>query len=538
LDFGAGLPRGSLQGAAGGSIEGSSIEGGSSNSACDASFRNNQKIEADFMKMFRTFGIVVLALLVCSAVTIAQEAFRAGRWTKVATPPSPGVGHALLLTDGSVLAMTANCNAAAGYWYRLIPDSTGSYVNGKWVNAGTLPVGYNPLYFASAVLPSGNVIIMGGEYNACNEAETTLGAMYYPKANRWISVPAPTGWGSIGDAASVVLPNGKFMLADCCSFDEAIATVGATITWARTGAGKADANSEEGWLLLPSGNVLTVDANNPADLTNSEIYNTKTGTWSSAGSTVVQLDDTDTVTNSHEVGPMVLRPDGTVIAAGGTTDNAVYTIATGKWGPAPKFGGTLDVADGPAALLPDGNVLFDASPGIYNNGSKFFEWDGSAFHGVPEPPNAPLDPSFVGNMLILPTGQILFTDFSTDAEVYTPAGSPCSGCAPAITSVASSLTHGSVNNVIRGTQFNGLSQGGFYGDDAQAASNFPLVRVTDSAGNVAYCKTHNFSTMGIATATRIVSAQFDVPSNVALGSAALEVVANGIASVAVTVTIE
>jgi hypothetical protein len=442
----------------------------------------------------------------------------------------------MLLTDGSVLAIDSGCDAT-GKWYRLLPDSTGSYINGSWVSGGTLPAGYNPTYFASAVLPSGNVIIMGGEYNACNGAFTTQGAMYYPKSNRWITVPAPAGWSTIGDAQSVVLPNGKFMLANCCTADEAIATVGATITWTPTGAGKADINDEEGWLLLPSGNILTVDANNN-NVTHSEIYNSKTGTWSSAGSTIVQLDDTNTKTNSHELGPMVLRPDGTVIAAGATINNAIYTVSTGKWKAAPKFGGALDVADGPAALLPNGNVLFDASPGVYNLGTKFFEWDGSAFHSVPGPPNAAADSSYYGNMVVLPTGQILFSDFSTDVEVYTPTGSACAGCAPTVTSVASTLTHGSANNLIHGKQFNGLSQGAAYGDDSQNSTNFPLVRITDALGKVVYCKTHNFSTMGVATGSKIVTAQFDIPASISLGSATLEVVANGIASDSVAVIID
>jgi hypothetical protein len=485
------------------------------------------------MKMFRTVGFVVLALVIGCGIAAGQTAFSPGQWTRVTTPPQAAFGHALLLTDGSVLAITGNYRALTGRWYRLIPDSTGSYINGTWVGAGILPSGYNPLYFASAVLPSGNVIIMGGEYNAGVSAETTLGAMYYARTNRWTSVAAPTGWTSVGDAASVVLPDGKFMLANCCSRDEAIANIGASgVTWTPTGTGKADANSEEGWLLLPSGNVLTVDATN-LDIKHSEIYNSSTGTWASAGSTVVQLEDS----SYHELGPMVLRPDGTVIAAGATTNNAIYTIATGKWTVAPKFGVALDVADGPAALLPDGNVLFDASPGVFNNGSKFFEWDGVAFNPVPGVPDSAIEPSFAGNMLVLPTGQILFTDGSSDVEIYKSTGNPCAGCAPTIMSVDGSLALGSVNNVIRGTQFNGLSQGGAYGDDAQAATNFPLVRITDSSGAVVYCRTHNFSTMGVATGSKIVSAQFDVPSSVAPGSATLEVVANGIASAAVAVTI-
>jgi hypothetical protein len=41
----------------------------------------------------------------------------------------------------------------------------------------------------------------------------------------------------------------------------------------------------------------------------------------------------------------------------------------------------------------------------------------------------------------------------------------------------------------------------------------------------------------VATGSRIVSAQFDVPSTVAAGGATLEVVANGIASTAMAVAI-
>ena len=106
-----------------------------------------------------------------------------------------------------------------------MPDSTGSYTNGTWLTAGNLPAGYNPLYFASQVLPSGAVVVMGGEYNACNAVWTTLGAVYSPWTNKWSPVDAPAGWTSIGDAQSIILPNGKMMLANCCTTDEAILTL-------------------------------------------------------------------------------------------------------------------------------------------------------------------------------------------------------------------------------------------------------------------------------------------------------------------------
>jgi len=377
---------------------------------------------------------------------------------------------------------------------------------------------------------------MGGEYNACNAVWTTLGAAYSPSSNTWTSIASPSGWSTVGDAQSVILPSGHMMMANCCTTQEAILTLsGTTATWASTGTGKFDENDEEGWTLLPGGKVLTVDTyvNTSCCAMGYQIYNPSTGAWTTpSNNTVVNLVDS----GSRELGPMVLLPNKTVFAAGATTNNAIYTISTGTWASAPKFGGTLDIADGPAAVLPNGNALFDASPGIFNNGSKFFEWDGTALHATTAPPNAPVDSSYVGNFVVLPTGQILFTDFSSDVEIYTPAGSPCSGCAPTISTVATTLTHGSKNNSITGTQFNGLTQGSYYGDDNQSASNFPLVRITDSTGKVVYCRTHGWAG-GVATGTKLVSTKFDVPSTIALGTASLVVVTNGIPSAPVTVTI-
>ena len=57
-----------------------------------------------------------------------------------------------------------------------------------------MPSSYGPLYFASAVLADGKLIVNGGEYNFCIGAETNLGAIYDPIANSWTAVSAPSGW--------------------------------------------------------------------------------------------------------------------------------------------------------------------------------------------------------------------------------------------------------------------------------------------------------------------------------------------------------
>jgi hypothetical protein len=325
-------------------------------------------------------------------------------------------------------------DAGGSNWWKLTPDQNGSYVDGTWSQLASLPAGYQPLYYSSAVLPDGRLIVEGGEYNMGHDAWTNKGAIYNPLTNTWTAMTPPSGWAQIGDAPSVVLSNGTYMQTDCCDTPPKAALLNpTTLTWTATGLGKFDVYDEEGMNLLPGGKVLDVDAYvfvyNPNGM-NSELYDPSTGAWTSAGSTVVQLWDSCGGAGgaSYEVGPAVLRPDGTVFATGangcGAGHTAIYNSNNGTWTAGPDFHGNLDIADGPAALLPDGNVLMMAGPGIFGHGAVFFEWDGTNLNQVAGTPNSPSEPSYVGNMLVLPTGQIMLTDTSSDVEIYTSAGSP------------------------------------------------------------------------------------------------------------------
>jgi hypothetical protein len=77
-----------------------------------------------------------------------------------------------------------------------------------------------------------------------------------------------------------------------------------------------------------------------------------------------------------------------------------------------------------------------------------------------------------------------------------------------------------------------------YGDDAQAATNYPLVRITNRiTGNIFYARTHDHSTMGIAY-TGVASTNFDLSRQTQTGLSELQVVVNGIASIPVTVNVQ
>ncbi|MGH6727934.1 MAG: hypothetical protein ACREB8_15535, partial [Pseudolabrys sp.] len=453
----------------------------------------------------------------------------------------------MLLTDGTVIVH----NAGSQNWYRLTPNSAGSYVSGTWSSIASLPSGYAPQYFASAVLPDGRVIINGGEYNGNTNNWTNKGAIYDPVANAWTSVTAPNNgaspWNEIGDAQSVVLANGTYMLASCCANPSADALLNASnLTWSTAGAPSGYQN-EQGYTLLPDGSVLTISVWSPP---HTQKYNPATNTWSSAADTPVSLID-PTACGNYETGPSVLRPDGTVVAFGGNTGcssastkvdpTAIYNSANNTWIQGPNVptisGKNYDLADAPAALLPNGNILFAASPGYGSSPTHFFEFTSSnVINQVSDPSSASGNGAYVYNFLVLPTGQILMTDFSNRAQIYTPTGSPNASWAPVITTVPTTLAPGQTYQV-SGLQLNGLSQGAAYGDDAQAETNYPLVRIINNAsGHVFYARTSNHSTMSVAPNTA-GSTSFLLPAGIESGLSSLVVVANGIPSQAVPVNI-
>jgi hypothetical protein len=83
-----------------------------------------------------------------------------------------------------------------------------------------------------------------------------------------------------------------------------------------------------------------------------------------------------------------------------------------------------------------------------------------------------------------------------------------------------------------------MSEGAAYGDDQQAATNFPLVRIKNNrTGHVFYSRTHDHSSMAVAS-SNLVSTHFDVPATEERGPSQLVVVANGIPSAAIAVTVD
>jgi hypothetical protein len=140
-------------------------------------------------------------------------------------------------------------------------------------------------------------------------------------------------------------------------------------------------------------------------------------------------------------------------------------------------------------------------------------------------------------LLPLPTGQVLVMGYN--AQLFTPADTSHNPAWEPTISKAPSTVAGGVTYKIFGTQFNGLSQACSFGDEFQCATNYPLVRIINKAtGHVVYAATHDHSTMGVATGSLEVSTRFDVPNGIETGPSKLEVVANGIASAPINITVQ
>ncbi len=453
-----------------------------------------------------TVTALAIGCLVWLAGTATPARAQTGNWNNLANA-FPGNGNtanaagqvpatirgpdtALLLTDGSVI-MHDICTE---HWYRLLPLNTGtfanSYINGQWSatavgdNASIASMigvtgepanrPYGPLFYASQVLADGRVIVNGGEADYSQQSgnplafrcstnpavDLTKGSLYNPQTNTWVPVTPPPGWATIGDAASVLLgvnnitggySASSYMLQNCCDAglvgqQAAVASItGNNVAWTITSAGKADANNEEGWALLANGQVLTVDThpcNNPGvcNPTNTERFDPAQNQWLNAGQTPTTLVSQNP---QNETGPAVGIGFNMVIAFGSVDAIALYRFPN-NWTAQTAFPGNLAVPDGPASLLPNGNILVQTGLGFLAP-STFFEFNSSILTPSNTGPAAPIATvnqpqcnsgtpnttnvaAFQGRMLLLPTGQVLWDagEAARCTAIYTTttAGNP------------------------------------------------------------------------------------------------------------------
>jgi hypothetical protein len=419
----------------------------------------------------------------------------------------------LLESDGSVMAQSGG-NAG---WFRLTPVN-GSYVNGTWSWLASMHD--TRLFYASDVLTDGQVFVAGGE----DGTGAARAERYDPVANTWTQLPSPPIVG-VGDSISETLPDGRVLVGSIASRETAIYNPVAN-SW-EVGPTKVNgiSSDEESWVKLPDRSILTVDFGGNGT---SERYVPALNRWVNDARVPLNLFD------SHgEIGAALLLPDRRVLFLGSTGHTALYTPSgtdqPGSWDAGPDIPNGQGTDDAPAAMMVNGKILCAVGPaGTFNGPTTFYEYDPAAdafapVSGAPSVSGAP----FGCRMLDLPDGGVLLNPGGSQLYEYVPDGPALAAGRPSVSGIRPSAD-GSF--LLTGARLNGISEGAAYGDDAQMASNYPLVRLSDGSGRVAYARTFDWSSTDVATGGATVTTVFTLPPGTPAGTYLLSVIANGIGS--------
>jgi hypothetical protein len=461
--------------------------------------------------------IVVLVLAV--TVLMSQTARATGTWTSLAGHPTITYpGEVALLTDGTVIVAEGDSNAQNPMaWWKLTPDSHGSYQNGAWTQIASSH--FQRHAAPSAILKDGRFLIAGGDgvYPGTDHSSVEI---YDPVTHAW--APAQDMPGSLGDAASTMTADGRFY---CGSSD-----FGSSATFffdparGAWSSGPAMATigyaHEKGWTLLQDGTILDV-------FTNGARYDPAQNLWST---TKGSLPTGHEVTDGVEIGPMSLLYSGQVLQLGASASasqpghSVIYDPINDSWASGPDAPDGLQWGDTPAAVLPNGNVLCETSNSDDGGGTAgaFWELDTTtnSFVSVPLPPSG----AYFARFLQLPNGQVLLLE-GPQMDLYTPSGAPQSAWRPTISGVQ---VYDMGTFLLSGTQLNGLTTGASFGDDFTMATNYPIAWLTDGSGNVHYLRTFGFDQMAPRPSTP-GSCQFSVPNDsVPDGTYTVHVSANGV----------
>ena len=121
--------------------------------------------------------------------------------------------------------------------------------------------------------------------------------------------------------------------------------------------------------------------------------------------------------------------------------------------------------------------------------------------------------------LLLPNGHVVMSGEQNTINEYVPDTAeltPTTAWRPVVTAAPSALIAGHAYQ-IAGRQLNGLTHANGYGDDRQNGDELPARAADERAGEVHYLRTHDFSTMGIATRLRDRDRVVEVPANLRRG---------------------
>ena len=400
-------------------------------------------------------------------VSLASPALAQGRWEQVTTAaPTPYLDTMLLMTDGTVLILSANDNQT---WFRLTPDVFGNYVNGTWSLVGKMNI--PRLYFASQVLQDGKVWITGGEYTGpyYDSNITGSGEIFDPQTgtSTWIAnfpicqpptTANPTGARTVNVHSDVVLTTGSAQVDGIYSTDRI------QPGWTVTGAG-----------IPASATVVSVDS--PTQVTIS------TPATATGPSSAVRFRGRTTSCFGDD--PSVLLPGGNILAGSIFLPTPyIYSLAANSWTPAAtKHYNDRSDEEG-WAVLDDGRVLtydlFASVPAntgfaeLYNPTANSWAGispaDGTANGTLPVLSSNALGLE-LGPLLRLQDGRMMIAGANQHTAIYTPSTNTWAAGPDMLSSLSN--------------PFGTIKNANFGADDAPAAAlpNGQLIIAADAGPN-------------------------------------------------------
>ena len=312
-------------------------------------------------------------------------------------------------------------------------------------------------------------------------------------------------------------------------------------------------------LRLQDGRILVLGANQ-----HTALYTPSTNTWAAGPDMMGTLNGVQFPFGADDA-PAATMPNGHVLFVadfgpgttftGNTTSGSKiitgiastvgYQIGWDVSGTGIPASTTISSVDSPSQITVNNNATATNTGvslklgGTFSKPTQVFDFNPTTSTIAPVSPAIP-DAALNGNsayltrMLVLPAGQVLFSDSSSQLWVYTPDGAAPPALRPVINQV---VYNGLGVFTLTGKQLNGQSAGSTYGDDVQTDENYPIVRFTNSAGNVFYGRTSNWSSMGVGTGSTLLTTNFTLNPAMPAGTYALIVSGAGLSTAPLFVNI-
>jgi MYXO-CTERM domain-containing protein len=295
------------------------------------------------------------------------------------------------------------------------------------------------VYHTATLLPSGKVLVTGGQGGSSNLSSSEL---FDPASGTWTATAAPMTAVRYNHTATL-LPSGKVLVAG--GYNSTVKLSSAELfdpasgTWTATAAPMTAARHLHTATLLPSGKVLVAGGFAINSLNTAELFDPASGTWTATGGLA-------TARFSHTA---TLLASGKVLVAGGqvslespTSSAELFDPASGSW--------TATVATMTAAryfhsatLLPSGKVLVAGGYAIGTlSSAELFDpasgnWTATAAMTIPR---------YFHTATLLPCGKVLVTaglsggGALSSAELFDPASGTWTATAAPMTAFRASHT--------------------------------------------------------------------------------------------------